>query len=90
MDIGGNLPAVPLADALALLLLARDQQPWRFEAAAPRWQPTMRRDEDEDAALRALVNGHELAIAAEKGRTQEPASVEASVASWAGNEDTRH
>lgn len=27
---------MPLADALALLLLARDQ-PWRFEAAAPRW-----------------------------------------------------
>jgi uncharacterized protein YceH (UPF0502 family) len=28
---------VPLADALALLLQARDQQPWRFERAAPRW-----------------------------------------------------
>jgi hypothetical protein len=28
---------VPLADALALLLLALDQQPWRFDTAAPRW-----------------------------------------------------
>jgi hypothetical protein len=28
---------VPLADALLLLLLALDQQPWRFETAAPRW-----------------------------------------------------
>jgi hypothetical protein len=32
-----ELPKVPLADALALLLLALDQQPWRFEKAAPRW-----------------------------------------------------
>jgi hypothetical protein len=28
---------VPLADALSLLLLALDQQPWRFDTAAPRW-----------------------------------------------------
>jgi hypothetical protein len=28
---------VPLADALSLLLLALDQQPWRFHTAAPRW-----------------------------------------------------
>jgi hypothetical protein len=28
---------VPLADALSLLVLALDQQPWRFETAAPRW-----------------------------------------------------
>jgi hypothetical protein len=33
----GELPKVPLADALSLLLLALDQQPWRFEKAAPRW-----------------------------------------------------
>jgi hypothetical protein len=32
-----ELPKVPLADALSLLLLALDQQPWRFEKAAPRW-----------------------------------------------------
>ena len=32
-----ELPKVPLADALSLLLLALDQQPWRFETAAPRW-----------------------------------------------------
>jgi hypothetical protein len=36
--LAAELPKVPLADALwLLLLLARDQQPWRFEAAAPRW-----------------------------------------------------
>jgi hypothetical protein len=35
--LAAELPKVPLADALSLLLLARDQQPWRFEAAAPRW-----------------------------------------------------
>jgi hypothetical protein len=28
---------VPLADALSLLLPALDQQPWRFDTAAPRW-----------------------------------------------------
>jgi hypothetical protein len=35
--LAAELPRVPLADALALLLQARDQQPWRFETAAPRW-----------------------------------------------------
>jgi hypothetical protein len=35
--LAAELPKVPLADALALLLLALDQQPWRFETAAPRW-----------------------------------------------------
>jgi hypothetical protein len=35
--MAAELPKVPLADALSLLLLALDQQPWRFEAAAPRW-----------------------------------------------------
>jgi hypothetical protein len=35
--MAAELPRVPLADALSLLLLALDQQPWRFEAAAPRW-----------------------------------------------------
>jgi hypothetical protein len=34
--MAAELPNVPLADALSLLLLALDQQPWRFEAAAPR------------------------------------------------------
>ncbi len=28
---------MPLSDALSLLLLALDQQPWRFPAVAPRW-----------------------------------------------------
>jgi hypothetical protein len=35
--LAADLPSVPLADALALLLHARDRQPWRFETAAPRW-----------------------------------------------------
>jgi hypothetical protein len=34
--MAAELPKVPLADALSLLL-ALDQQPWRFEKAAPRW-----------------------------------------------------
>ena len=32
-----ELPKLPLADALSLLLLALDDQPWRFNKAAPRW-----------------------------------------------------
>lgn len=39
--LAADLPRVPLADALALLLLARDQQPWRFDTAAPRWHARM-------------------------------------------------
>jgi hypothetical protein len=35
--LAAELPKVPLADPLSLLLLALDQQPWRFEKAAPRW-----------------------------------------------------
>ena len=35
--LAAELPKVPLTDALSLLLLALDQQPWRFETAAPRW-----------------------------------------------------
>jgi hypothetical protein len=35
--MAAELPKVPLADALSLLLLALDQQPCRFERAAPRW-----------------------------------------------------
>src|SRR3712207_3228429 len=35
--LAAELPKVPLADALSLLLLALEQQPWRFETAAPRW-----------------------------------------------------
>jgi hypothetical protein len=39
--IAAELPKIPLADALSLLLLALDQQPWRFEAAAPRWHASL-------------------------------------------------
>jgi hypothetical protein len=36
-SLAAELPQIALADALALLLLALDQQPWRFDTAAPRW-----------------------------------------------------
>lgn len=36
--LAADLAKVPLADALSLLLLALEQEPWRFDAAAPRWQ----------------------------------------------------
>ena len=36
-SLAAELPRVPLADALALLLLALDEQRWRFDVAAPRW-----------------------------------------------------
>jgi hypothetical protein len=36
-SLAAELPQVALADALALLLLALDLQPWRFDTAAPRW-----------------------------------------------------
>ena len=35
--MAAELPKVALADALALLLPALEQQPWRYETAAPRW-----------------------------------------------------
>jgi hypothetical protein len=35
--MAAELPKVPLADALSLVLLALDQQAWRFETAALRW-----------------------------------------------------
>ena len=35
--LAAELPRVPLADALSLLLLALDRRPWRFDTAAPRW-----------------------------------------------------
>lgn len=35
--MGAELPKVQLADALALLLLARDLEPARFDRAAARW-----------------------------------------------------
>jgi hypothetical protein len=35
--MASELPSVQLADALALLLLARDLEPARFDRAVPRW-----------------------------------------------------
>jgi hypothetical protein len=36
-SLAAEIPKVPLADALTLLLLALDEQPWRFDIAASRW-----------------------------------------------------
>jgi hypothetical protein len=57
-SLAADLPRVPLADALSLLLLARDQQPWRFEAAAPRWHARL----CSEAAL--TLSDAQLALAA--------------------------
>jgi hypothetical protein len=35
--LAADLPKVPLADALELLLLARDLEPARFDRGVPRW-----------------------------------------------------
>jgi hypothetical protein len=35
--MAAELPKVPLADGLELLLLARDLEPARFDRAVPRW-----------------------------------------------------
>ncbi len=35
--MAAELPKVPLADGLELLLLARDLEPARFDRAMPRW-----------------------------------------------------
>jgi hypothetical protein len=35
--LASELPEIPLADALELLLLARDFEPARFDRAVPRW-----------------------------------------------------
>jgi hypothetical protein len=56
--LAAELPKVPLADALALLLLALDQQPWRFETAAPRWHARL----SDDARL--TLDETQLAVAA--------------------------
>jgi hypothetical protein len=72
--LAAELPKVPLADALSLLLLALDQQPWRFETAAPRWHARLRAEAgltlaeaqlavaalDALAGPRAVAGGHAL------------------------------
>jgi hypothetical protein len=49
---------VPLADALALLLLALDEQRWRFDTAAPRWHARL------CAEARLTLTEAQLAVAA--------------------------
>jgi hypothetical protein len=56
--LAAELPKVPLADSLSLLLLALDQQPWRFETAAPRWHARLCHE-----ARLTLAEAH-LAVAA--------------------------
>jgi hypothetical protein len=56
--LAAELPKVPLADALSLLLLALDQQPWRFEKAAPRWHARL------CAEARLTLPESQLALAA--------------------------
>ena len=56
--MAAELPRVPLADALALLLLALEQQPWRYETAAPRWHARL------CAEARLTLPEAQLAIAA--------------------------
>ena len=56
--LAAELPKVPLADALSLLLLALDQQPWRFETAAPRWHARL------CAEARLTLPEAQLAVAA--------------------------
>jgi hypothetical protein len=56
--MAAELPSVPLADALSLLLLALDEQPWRFETAAPRWHARL------CAEARLILPEAQLALAA--------------------------
>jgi hypothetical protein len=56
--LASELPRVPLADALALLLLALDQQPWRFHTVAPRWHSRL------CAEARLTIEEAQLALAA--------------------------
>jgi hypothetical protein len=56
--LAAELPKVPFADALSLLLLALDQQPWRFERAAPRWHARL------CAEARLTLPESQLALAA--------------------------
>ena len=57
-SLAAEIPKVALADALSLLLLALDQQPWRFQTAAPRWHGRL------CAEARLTVEEAQLALAA--------------------------
>lgn len=56
--MAAELPKVQLADALALLLLARDLEPARFDRAAPRWHARLCTD------CRLSASEAQLALAA--------------------------
>ena len=56
--LAAELPKVPLADALSLLLLALDRQPWRYGTAVPRWHSRL------CAEARLTVEESALALAA--------------------------
>jgi hypothetical protein len=56
--LAAELPQVPLADALELLLLARDLEPARYDRGVPRWHSRL-------CAERQLSTGEaQLALAA--------------------------
>ena len=57
-SLAAELPKVALADALALLLLALDEQRWRFDTAAPRWHGRL------CAEARLTLTEAQLAVAA--------------------------
>jgi hypothetical protein len=57
-SLAAELPKAALADALALLLLAVDQQPWRFDGAAARWHGLL------CAEVRLTLAEAQLALAA--------------------------
>jgi hypothetical protein len=52
-----ELPKVPLADALELLLLARDLEPARFDRAVPRWHARLCEEQRLSAAETRLAKG---------------------------------
>ena len=57
-SLAADLPRVALADALSLLLLALDEQRWRFDTAAPRWHGRL------CAEARLTLTEAQLAVAA--------------------------
>jgi hypothetical protein len=75
--LASELPQVPLADALALLLLARDVEPARYDRAAARWHArlcTERRLSIAEAQL-ALAALNALTGASAVSGPQAPAAV---------------
>jgi hypothetical protein len=62
-SLAAELPAVPLADALELLLLARDREPARFDRGAPRWHARLCSDNQLSGSEAQLALAALLALA---------------------------